>query len=193
MPDSAATAPLPDDAGVLLLPTARAAIEGALGLSPEYPAVRPAWVLAPGASFVTLTEDGRLRGCIGSLLAVRPLVDDVRDNAIAAALRDPRFRPLTRREVGGVAIEVSVLSAPVPLAVSNLADACAALRPGVDGVIVEIGPWYRATFLPQVWEDLADPEDFLSHLWLKAGVPPGVWHEGTTLQTYSVRAWHEAE
>lgn len=189
MPDADA---LPDDAGSLLLPTARASIGRALGLSAELPTERPAWALAPGASFVTLTEGGRLRGCIGSLAAVRPLLDDVGDNAVSAATRDPRFPPLKQREVEGVAIEVSVLSAPVPLAVGGLADAYAALRPGVDGVIVEVGPWYRATFLPQVWEDLPDPDEFLSHLWLKAGVAPGVWHEGTTLQTYTVRAWHEA-
>jgi AmmeMemoRadiSam system protein A len=192
MPDAEAAAALPADAGSLLLPAARAAIGLALGLSPEPPAERPAWALAPGASFVTLTEGGRLRGCIGSLEAVRPLLDDVGANAVAAATGDPRFRPLTGRELGGVAIEVSVLSAHVPLSVSGLNDAYAALRPGIDGVIVEVGPWHRATFLPQVWEDLPKPDEFLSHLWQKAGLPPGVWREGTTLQTYTVRAWHEA-
>jgi AmmeMemoRadiSam system protein B/AmmeMemoRadiSam system protein A len=182
---------LPEDAGALLLPTARAAIESALGTHAEPPTPRPAWALAPGASFVTLTERGELRGCIGSLEAVRPLLEDVADNAVAAATRDPRFPPLTARELDGIAIEVSVLSAPVPLAVSSLDDAYAALRPGVDGVIAQLGPWHRATFLPQVWEQLPEPEEFLSHLWRKAGVPPGEWREGTTLQTYTVRAWHE--
>ena len=190
MPDAAAR-PLPDDAGSLLLPTARAAIGHALGLGVASPADRPAWALAPGASFVTLTENGNLRGCIGSLQAIRPLIDDVGDNAISAATRDPRFPPLTRGELAGVEIEVSVLSAPTPLDVSGLAEAYAALHPGVDGVIAEFGSWHRATYLPQVWEDLPTPEDFLHHLWLKAGVPPGVWHKGTTLQTYTVRAWHE--
>ena len=191
MPDAEAAA-IPDDAGTLLLPTARAAIGSALGLSPDFPAERPAWALASGASFVTLTERGQLRGCIGSLQAVRPLLDDVSDNAVSAAMRDPRFPPLTRRELGVVAIEVSVLSAPVPLAATSMADAYAALRPGVDGVIVEVGPWHRATFLPQVWEELPRPDEFMDHLWRKAGVPPGVWHDGTRLQTYTVRAWHEA-
>jgi AmmeMemoRadiSam system protein A len=192
MADADAPDAIPEDAGSLLLPTARASIGRALGLSSELPSDRPTWALAPGASFVTLTEGGRLRGCIGSLEAVRPLLDDVGANAVAAATEDPRFPPLKRHELGGVAIEVSVLSAPVPLDVSSLADAYAALRPGVDGVIVELKPWYRATFLPQVWEELPQPEEFLAHLWNKAGIPPGEWLEGTTLQTYTVQAWHEA-
>ncbi len=187
MPDT-----VPDDAGSLLLPAARAAIGHALGLNPEFPAERPAWAVSPGASFVTLTETGRLRGCIGSLEAVRPLIDDVGSNAVAAAMGDPRFPPLKQRELGGIAIEVSVLSSPVPLTASSLADAYAALRPGVDGVIVELDPWHRATFLPQVWEDLPSPDEFLRHLWNKAGIPLGEWHESTTLQTYTVKAWHEA-
>jgi hypothetical protein len=182
---------LPEGAGALLLPAARAAIARELGLRAEAPAERPAWALAPGASFVTLTERGELRGCIGSLEAVRPLLDDVTDNAVSAATRDPRFPPLTARELDGVAIEVSVLSAPIPLPVSGLDDAYKTLRPGVDGVIAQLGPRHRATFLPQVWEQLPDPEDFLSHLWRKAGMPPGEWPEGTALQTYTVRAWHE--
>lgn len=191
MPDTKPDDPVPENAGTLLLPTARASIEHALGLLAEAPTERPAWAVAPGASFVTLTEGGLLRGCIGSLQAVRPLLDDVRDNAVAAATRDPRFAPVTRGELGALAIEVSVLSAPIPLAASSLADAYAALVPGVEGVIVEVGPWHQATFLPQVWEQLPDPEAFLRHLWLKAGVPPGEWRAGTTLQTYTVRAWHE--
>ncbi|MCJ7711815.1 MAG: AmmeMemoRadiSam system protein A [Chloroflexi bacterium] len=193
MPDARQPVTLPDDAGSLLLPTARAAIGYELGLKPEFPTERPAWALAPGASFVTLTEAGQLRGCIGSLEAVRPLLDDVGGNAVAAATCDPRFLPLKGDELDGIAIEVSVLSAPVPFPASSLADAYAALRPGVDGVIVEFDPWHRATFLPQVWEDLPDPEEFLAHLWQKAGIPAGRWLEGTTLQTYTVRAWHEEQ
>ncbi len=189
--DSALVDALPEDAGALLLPTARAAIARELGLSAGPPSERPAWALAPGASFVTLTERGELRGCIGSLEATRPLLDDVTDNAVSAATRDSRFPPLTQRELDRVLIEVSVLSAPVPLPASGLDDAYAALRPGVDGVIAQLGPWNRATFLPQVWEQLPEPEEFLSHLWRKAGVLPGEWPEGTALQTYTVRAWHE--
>jgi len=98
---------------------------------------------------------------------------------------------MTPDELPAVAIEVSVLSAPRPLRVSGLREGYAALRPGVDGVILETGAGRRATFLPQMWQHLPDPAQFLGHLWLKAGLAPGVWHEGTTLQTYTVRAWHE--
>jgi len=186
MPDA-----VPDDAGTLLLPTARAAIERELGIRAELPKDRPAWAIAPGASFVTLTAGGQLRGCIGSLEATRPLLSDVSVNAVAAATKDPRFPPLTKAEWGGVSIEVSVLSAPTPLPASTLVDAYSKLRPGVDGVIVEMGAWNRATFLPQVWEGLPTPEEFLAHLWAKAGMQPGTWHQDITLQTYTVRAWHE--
>src|SRR5450830_58359 len=99
-------------------------------------ATPPAWALEPGASFVTLTENGELRGCIGSLAAWRPLLEDVRANAVAAATQDPRFPPMTPDELPAVAIEVSVLSAPRPLPVSSLREAYVALRPGVDGGIV---------------------------------------------------------
>ena len=182
---------LPDDAGPLLLGVARSAIRHALGLPVAPPDARPAWALEPGASFVTLTEDGALRGCIGSLSAERPLVDDVEENAVAAATNDPRFPALTRGELEDVAIEVSVLAPPAPLRATSLAEAREALRPGVDGVIARFGRWQRATFLPQVWDDLPDPDDFLGHLWLKAGVEPGTWPDGTALETYAVRAWHE--
>ena len=189
--------PVPDDAGDALLPAARAAIAQVLvATSAHAPTASrtgpgPAWALEPGASFVTLTKDGRLRGCIGSLTAHRPLLDDVQANAVAAATRDPRFAPMTPDELPAVAIEVSVLSAPRPLRVSGLREAYVALRPGVDGVILQTGAGHRATFLPQVWQELADPPQFLAQLWRKAGVEPGVWHAGTTLATYTVHAWHE--
>ncbi|MCR6493034.1 AmmeMemoRadiSam system protein A [Cellulomonas sp. P24] len=189
---------VPDDAGDLLLPVAREAIARSLGMTTpgtETGVARaetfPSWVLEPGASFVTLTKGGRLRGCIGSPVAQRPLLDDVRANAVAAASRDPRFVPMEPAELPVVAIEVSVLSAPQPLPVGSLEECYAALRPGVDGVIVEMGDWNRALFLPQVWDEVPDPVQFLGHLWRKAGVAPGVWYEGTTVQTFTVRAWHE--
>jgi AmmeMemoRadiSam system protein A len=191
MPELEFSDSVPDDAGTLLLPIARAAIGRELGLGADGPGERPAWALAPGASFVTLTTRGDLRGCIGSLEAVRPLIDDVDANAVAAATRDPRFPPLARTELADVAIEVSVLSPSFPLVVSSLNDAYSALRPGIDGVIVEFDAWHRATFLPQVWEDLPTPEEFLAHLWTKAGVRPGSWTDETTLRRYTVRAWHE--
>ncbi|WP_407341581.1 AmmeMemoRadiSam system protein A [Pengzhenrongella phosphoraccumulans] len=182
---------LPDDAGEVLLPAARAAIARELGMTTVPGESPPAWAQEPGATFVTLTENGRLRGCIGSLAARRPVLDDVRVNAVAAATRDPRFAPMTPDELGVVAIEVSVLTPPRPLRVSGLREACAALRPGVDGVILTTRAGRRASFLPQMWRSMPDPAQFLWHLSLKAGVAPGVWHEGMTLQTYTVRAWSE--
>ena len=121
----------------------------------------------------TLTQDGRLRGCIGSLEAQRPLGEDVRHNARAAALSDPRFPPLTRAEVAGTRIEVSLLSTPKPLAFADHADLIAQLRPGEDGLILECGG-ARGTFLPQVWESLPDPEQFVAELKRKAGLSPAV-------------------
>ena len=196
-PQDPAVTVVPDDAGDVLLSAARTAIAQALAATTSHAAMTsddgtpPAWALEPGASFVTLTENGELRGCIGSLAAWRPLLEDVRANAVSAATQDPRFAPMTPGELPAVAIEVSVLSAPRPLPVSSLSEAYAALRPGVDGVILETGTRHRATFLPRVWQDLPYPAQLLQHLWLKAGLAPGVWHEGTTLQTYPVRAWHE--
>lgn len=196
-PQDPTVAVVPDDAGDVLLSAARTAIAQTLGTTTSHAATAaqagtpPAWALGPGASFVTLRKNGRLRGCIGLLAAQRPLLEDVRANAVAAATWDPRFAPMTPDEFPAVAIEVSVLSAPRSLRVSSLREGYAALRPGVDGVILETGAYRRATFLPQMWQNLPDPAQFLGHLWLKAGLAPGVWHEGTTLQTYTARAWHE--
>jgi uncharacterized protein len=191
LPAPAPEAALPPDAGKILIPLAWAAINEALGAAPAYPCDKPDWLLVPGASFVTLTEGRALRGCIGSLEARQPLVDDVRINAVAAAIRDPRFPPVDAMELEQISIEVSVLSPPSPLDIEGFAGAYDALRPGVDGVIVEVGTRHKATFLPQVWEELPHPADFLRHLWLKAGVEPGVWHTGTRLHTYTVTAWRE--
>ena len=191
-PSTAATeASPPPDAGRILIPLAWAAIRATLGEAPAFPSDKPPWLLAPGASFVTLTEGRSLRGCIGSLEARQPLIDDVRANAVAAAMHDPRFPPLDALELDQVAIEVSVLSPPSRLEAGSLAEAYDSLRPGIDGVILEVGNRRRATFLPQVWAELPHPADFLRHLWLKAGVEPGVWHAGTRLQTYTVHAWQE--
>jgi AmmeMemoRadiSam system protein A len=130
---------------------------------------------APGAAFVTLhTRAGELRGCIGSLMAHRPLVEDVRENALAAAFRDPRFPQVKAAELANIVIEVSVLTAPQPLDYDGPEDLIRKLRPNMDGVIIEHG-WNRATFLPQVWEQLPSPEEFLGHLCYKAGLPSNAW------------------
>lgn len=154
-----------------------------------------AWLDAPGASFVTLTSGrapgGALRGCIGSLEARRPLREDVEANAVAAALHDPRFAPLSARELDDTVVEVSVVSAPAALPVADEAELLARLRPGVDGVVLS-ACGRRATFLPQVWEQLPDPADFLARLRRKAGLPADYWGRDVVVETYTVTAWQEA-
>ena len=193
------TLELPTDAGLILLPLARSAIAHRLGPTGQVPAVavkRAAWLEEPGASFVTLTSGrlpgGPLRGCIGTLEAHRPLREDVEANAVAAATRDPRFPPLAPAELEDTVVEVSVLSAPTALPVAGEAELLARLRPGVDGVILSDAR-HRATFLPQVWEQLPDPADFLAHLRRKAGLPAGGWGSDLTIETYTVTAWQETE
>jgi AmmeMemoRadiSam system protein A len=146
-----------------------------------------------GASFVTLTVHGALRGCVGALEAYQPLMDDVREHAIAAALEDPRFRPVDETELNKIRIEVSRLTAPRPLEYSSSADLLKKLRPHVDGVILK-NDYRRATFLPQVWEQIPDPEDFLDHLCVKMGAKPNLWLN-TKLQVYvyQVEEFHEMD
>ncbi len=123
----------------------------------------------PGASFVTLKIDGMLRGCIGSLEPVRPLVEDVARNAWSAAFEDPRFPPLSPAEYPSLRISVSVLSPREPLPFTDERDLLSRLRPGEDGLVIE-QEGRRATFLPAVWEELPEPERFLAHLKMKAGI-----------------------
>ena len=144
-----------------------------------------------GASFVTLTKRGMLRGCIGSLEPRRALALDVRENAVAAAFHDPRFPPTRLGELDDLHVEVSVLSAPQPLAYDGPDDLIAKLRPGVDGVVIERG-WNRATFLPQVWEKLPDPHQFLEHLCTKAYLPADAYRSpGLDVYTYQVEKFEE--
>jgi hypothetical protein len=158
-------------AGRELVEIARGAIANGLGLS-SVPVKRHhlPWLLQPGASFVTLMKDGELRGCIGSLQATRPLGQDVASNARAAAFDDPRFPKLTRDEWARCAVEVSLLSAPKPIRFADEADLLAQIRAGEDGLILEC-EGKRATFLPQVWEDLPDKRQFLAALLRKAELP----------------------
>lgn len=173
--------------GRVLVGIARDAIEDDAGLGPRGGWPEP-WLELPRASFVTLRHSGALRGCIGSLEAVRPLGDDVYANARSAAYRDPRFPPLDVRERAVVEVEVSVLSAPEPIAAASERDAIAALRPGLDGVVLEYDG-QRATFLPQVWEGLPDPLEFLSELRLKARLPARFWHARVRLSRYTVEKY----
>jgi len=125
----------------------------------------------PGAVFVTLKIDGRLRGCIGSLLARRPLIDDVIENARAAAFHDSRFPPLSANELPRVDIEISLLSEPAPLPWTDIDDLRRKIIPGEHGVILRLDG-RRATFLPSVWEQLPDFDTFFAHLCRKAGLEP---------------------
>ena len=134
----------------------------------------PAPLTSVAASFVTLTREGQLRGCIGSLKAHQALAEDIAANAVKAAFEDPRFRPMTEHELVDAEIEIAILSRPAPLAFRDEADLLARLRPGRDGLILQDGS-RRATFLPKVWEALPAPDEFLAALKAKAGMPPGHW------------------
>ena len=144
-----------------------------------------------GASFVTLTIHGQLRGCIGALEAYQPLVDDVREHAVAAAFEDPRFPPLRADELSRIQIEVSRLTRPVPLEYKDADDLISKLRPYIDGVILKDG-LRRATFLPQVWEKLPDPSEFLDNLCYKMGAAHQHWrNKHLDVLTYQVEEFHE--
>jgi hypothetical protein len=173
-----------------LLALARAAIVQGLGRAGALPEAvshdaSPA-LRAPGASFVTLKRFGQLRGCVGSLEAVRPLVEDVAHNARAAAFHDPRFTPLTADELADLEIGVTLIGAAEPIAFRDEQDLLAQLVPGVDGLIIEQGR-RRATFLPQVWQTLPEARDFLRALKQKAGLEPDDCPEG--LRAWRYRAW----
>jgi AmmeMemoRadiSam system protein A len=178
-----------DELGEALLVRARNAIAAEFGV-PSRPEPEHPRLAEPGASFVTLTQAGELRGCIGSLEAWRPLDQDVRANACAAAFRDPRFPPLGRAELDITRVEVSLLTPPEPLRFADEADALRQLRPGVDGLLIEYDG-RRGTFLPQVWESLPEPTDFLAHLKEKAGLPRNLWAPDVRLSRYEVRKWKE--
>lgn len=179
---------MPTDAlGMALLSIASNAIGGHFGLTAQPVAAIDA-LAEPGASFVTLTQAGQLRGCIGSLEAYRPLAEDVAGNAIAAAFKDPRFSPLSAEELPRSRIEVSLLSPAEPIIFTDEAAALASLRPGIDGVILTHGQ-RRATFLPQVWESLSEPRRFMAQLKLKAGLPADYWDGKITLARYTVKKW----
>jgi len=175
--------------GNLLVRLARAAIGERFGI--RLPVDDQAAFLAePGATFVTLKQGSQLRGCIGSLMAHRTLLEDVRHNAVAAAFADPRFRTLDIGEFGAIKVEVSLLSRPEPLRFGNQADLLSQLRPQVDGLILECGP-HRSTFLPQVWESLPEPAMFLAHLKAKAGLPQDFWSADMLAARYTVEKWVE--
>ncbi len=153
----------------------------------------PVLLQEDGASFVTITKAGNLRGCIGTLEAYQALALDVQEHAVAAALEDYRFPSLTPRELDEISIEISRLSQPEVFEYQSSDELLQRLRPGIDGVILKDG-FRRATFLPQVWKNLPDPVDFLSQLCMKMGSTPNLWHEQLLeVKTYQVEEFHEAQ
>ena len=181
-----------DDAlGHALIGCAREELASALRVSGVFVAPDHPGLGATGATFVTLTQSGKLRGCIGTLTPHRTLEADVRANSVAAALRDPRFAPLPAHEFAHTRIEVSLLGGAQPMPVRGEDDALAQLVPYVDGIILV---WHarRATFLPQVWDALPQPCDFLRELKRKAGLPGDFWSDEIGLSRYRVAKWKEA-
>jgi uncharacterized protein len=178
----------------ILLHLAREAIErGVRGeeLPLLDPASLPASLREEGSSFITLTARGQLRGCIGSLDTYQSLAEDVREHAVAAALRDPRFPAVREDELNEIQIEVSRLTRPTPLQYTDADDLLSRLRPHVDGIILRDDS-HRATFLPQVWEKISDPAEFLNNLCYKMGLEPDLWRrEHLEVLTYKVEEFHE--
>jgi AmmeMemoRadiSam system protein A len=188
------TQPLTSAERSILLKLARQSVERVVNQEP-LPALKLDDYSAPlrenGASFVTLTEDGDLRGCIGALEPYQPLVQDVCEHAAGAAVDDYRFQPVSPREVSHLQIEISRLTPPQPFLYTAPEELLTRLRPHIDGVIIKDGI-HRATFLPQVWEKLPDPRDFLAHLCDKMGAPFNLWQiKPLKVFTYQVEEFHE--
>jgi AmmeMemoRadiSam system protein A len=185
---------LSEEQGRFLLCLARDTIDRALSdrkgadkPDPDLPEI----YRTPRGTFVTLTIHGGLRGCIGHIVPQESLIEGIRVNAVNAAFRDPRFRPLSKSEWKDVRIEISILTEPRRLEYDDAEDLLRKLRPGVDGVILKKG-YRQATFLPQVWEQLPQTKEFLSHLCQKAGLAGDAWRSGDLeVSTYQVQAFHE--
>jgi AmmeMemoRadiSam system protein A len=179
----------------LLLGIARTAIDAAANGLPRSRldlASLPAALREPRACFVTLAQYGELRGCTGTLAARRPLADEVSATAIQSAFNDPRFMPVAAHEIPTLCIEISVLTPPQRLHFSGPNDLVRKLRPGIDGVLLTLGP-YRSTFLPQVWDNHPDPAEFMSLLCRKAGLPAEAWqHTDMRVEVYQAVSFEEA-
>ncbi|MDH5472161.1 MAG: AmmeMemoRadiSam system protein A [Gammaproteobacteria bacterium] len=135
------------------------------------------------ATFVTLNMHHKLRGCIGTLTAYQPLVNDVSEHAFAAAFHDPRFPPVSAEELPLLEIHISLLTPAEPMEFSSEEDLIAKIQPGIDGLILESGP-QKGTFLPSVWESLPEPEQFIQHLKLKAGLSKNFWDKNIKISRY---------
>ena len=187
---------LSEDEGKHLLGVARETIKNRLGNIEE---LQINWKEIPEkfqerlGTFVTVTIEDNLRGCIGHIIPRESLIEGIKENAINAAFKDPRFHPLTKEEFERIEIEISILTSPEELFYTDAEDLLKKLRTGIDGVIIKKG-FYEATFLPQVWEQLPEKEEFLSHLCLKAGLSPDSWKkEKLHISTYQVQAFEEKE
>lgn len=178
-----------------LLRVARASIQHGLRYHqalPVNPADYPETLRLPRATFVTLEINRQLRGCMGTLAAYQPLVQDVAIHAHAAAFEDPRFPSLSEKEFPKLEVHLSVLSPPEPLQFNSEQALLAQLRPGVDGLILHVGH-HRGTFLPSVWEQLADPPAFLAHLKQKAGLPLDFWSPELRVERYTTEYFGDAD
>jgi AmmeMemoRadiSam system protein A len=185
---------LSEDEGKYLLGVARKTIKNRLSKAQE-PQIEakdlPEKFQEKLGTFVTVTIDGNLRGCIGHIIPRETLIEGIRENAINAAFRDPRFSPLTQGEFDKIELEISILTPPQELPYTDAEDLLNKLRPGIDGVIIKKG-FHEATFLPQVWEQLPDKQEFLTHLCLKAGLPAYAWEtEKLQVSIYQVQAFEE--
>ena len=181
-----------EEAGRTLLGLARASIASRLVMRDPPRANGAAWLAQPGCTFVTLTQGGRLRGCIGSLTPRLSLGADVVSNAQSAAFSDPRFKPMTTEEWANTQTEVSVLSTAKPIRFADEDDLLAQVVPCEDGLVLE-APGHRGTFLPQVWESLPDKRQFLSQLKLKAGLPADFRTGRCKVLRYRVIKWKQSD
>ena len=182
---------LPPETGQTLIPIARAAIARHLNLETGITIADADWLQARQASYVTLRQEGRLRGRTGTLEAHRTLAEDIRANAVAAC-KDLRFKPLGHEEFAHTRIEVCVLSALEPLQTADEVATLAQLRPGTDGLILEYGR-HRSSFLPEMWDQSADAAEFLAHLKYQAGLPPDFWSPEVRIARYTAIKWQENE
>lgn len=173
-----------------MLSLARKAIESSFSKKDSTPKNIPENLKQKAATFVTLHKNHSLRGCIGMLTAIRPLYHDIIHNAISAAFSDPRFEPVKKDELNKIEIEISILSEPSRLDYKDSKDLLSKLRPSY-GIIINKG-YNSTTFLPQVWEELPDKKEFLSHLCLKAGLSSSEWQNtGIIIYYYTVISFHE--
>ena len=185
---------LSEDEGKYLLGVARETIKNILG-DREEPQID--WKEIPEkfkeklGTFVTVTIRDNLRGCIGHIIPRESLIEGIKENAINAAFKDPRFHPLTKEEFDRIEIEISILTPPQELSYADAEDLLGKLRQGIHGVIIKKG-FHEATFLPQVWDQLPKKEAFLSQLCMKAGLSPDSWkREKLQVSTYQVQAFEE--